>query len=268
MYVHRHLKRMAYDVERTSAAGPAVDQLLTFLKRIARRLLGRPPTAVAVTIHPFDVSHGVDTSGLLERDRLRTGHDNDTHNTAYFGVPPSRFMHAVERWRATPGTPPTARYRFIDIGCGKGRAVLLASRMLFRDVIGIELHPELAETARLNLERWRERTGVGVPASILCADAPTALHDLLSGATLLYVYNPFRAPVLRQLLLAILAQHKTLSEPVDLLYLYPEHEEVFLEFPQFERLWHEQIALSSEDEGDGISVTTDPCSLYRLLPRH
>lgn len=255
---------MIKSIHTRSPIRSSVDNVSTLLKTLGRRLLGKPQPRAAVAAHLFDLNYGVDTSGLLERDHLRTGHVNDTHNTAYFGVPPSRFVHAIERWRATPETLPSHEYRFVDVGCGKGRAVLLASRMPFRDVIGIELNPDLATTARNNLQQWREQADSPVPTSILCANAPTVLADLLSGATLLYVYNPFRAPVLRQMLAVILAQRESLKAVVDILYLYPEHEEVFLEFTQFERLWHEQIAMSSEDEGDGISAKTDPCSLYRL----
>ena len=173
---------MAHSVESKSWAGSPVDRLKQFLKRVARRLLGRPPAALAVATHPFDQNHGVDTSGLLERDRLRTGHVNDTHNTAYFGVPPSRFKNAMERWRATPGTAPTEEYRFVDVGCGKGRAVLLASQMPFREVVGVELHPQLAETARLNLDRWREGAGTAARTSIVCADARPPYLTCLVGA--------------------------------------------------------------------------------------
>ncbi len=235
------------------------------LMKMARRLLGRPEPSVAIAMHPFDQAHGTDTSGLIERQHLHTGHANDAQNTAYFGVPPSRFQHAIEQWRNAAATLPVADYRFVDLGCGKGRAVLLASRMAFRDVVGVELNPGLAATARSNLNRWQQ-VETTVSASILCADAPTALVDLLDGATLLYLYNPFQAPVLRQVLEAVVNRSSTLFAPVDVLYLYPEHGSVFEEFTAFERIWHLPIPIANEDEGDGISAATDPCSLYRLMP--
>ena len=40
-------------------------------------------------IHPFDQMHGVDTSGLVPASKLVTGHPNDEHVTAYYGVAPS-----------------------------------------------------------------------------------------------------------------------------------------------------------------------------------
>jgi hypothetical protein len=234
------------------------------LKRLLRRLLGRQQAPEVVINHPFDVSNCVETSGLLESAQLVSGHPNDVFNTAYFGVPPSRFRNAIARWQAMPDAPHMQICRLIDVGCGKGRAVMLGSAMPFRDVIGIELHPELARIATANLDRWSMRADAVSPASIVCADAPTVIGSLLNGATLLYVYNPFRPPVLRQMLRAILAQRCILSAPVDILYLYPEHEDVFREFPEFQRLWHDQISLAPEDMVDGLSSALDPCSLYRL----
>jgi len=85
---------------------------------------------------------------------------------------------------------------------------------------------------------------------------------------LLYLYHPFEAPVLRDLLKAVVAQQATLTATVDLLYLFavPDVEATFSDFPQFQRIWHEEIPASPEDQGDGISTTTDLCSLYRLMP--
>lgn len=237
------------------------------LKQALRRLLGKPQAPAVIAQHPFDVTHGVDTSGLLHPAELGTSHGNSAHVTAYFGVPPSRFRTAIARWQATPGTLPVEQVRLIDVGCGKGRAVLLAAETGFRDVVGVELYRALAAVAERNLATWqRQRLRTLSPTTILCTDAATALPGLLGGATLLYVYNPFRAPVLRDVLQALLRRHASLTAPLDFLYLYPEHEAVFQEFPAFQRLWHEEIALDADDAGDGLSSATDPCSLYRLTP--
>ena len=52
--------------------------------------------------------------------------------------------------------------------------------------------------------------------------------------------------------------------PVDLLYLVPEQEEVFGEFPRFRKMWSEEIRLGAEDVGvDEISTELDRCSAFR-----
>src|SRR5947209_2929304 len=98
-------------------------------------------------VHPFDRQYGVDTSGLISSVLLASGHENDLYGTAYYGIPPSRFRYVLNKWATWPPELPVEEYTFIDIGCGKGRAVLLATELPFREVIGVELSPALVETA-------------------------------------------------------------------------------------------------------------------------
>ena len=230
------------------------------LRALARRILRRPR---AVSTHPFDTAHSVDTSGLIEGRLLATGHPHDAFNTAYFAVPPSRFRAAITQWRNTPATAASSEYIFADMGCGKGRALLLARGMGFREVIGIELNPDLARIAEVNLQKVQDRDGPGTRTRVIAGDAAASVAEMPPGRLLLYGYNPFRAPVLRTLLAALLVRQTTETSPVDFLYLYPEHENVFSEFPAFTRLWHRDIPIAHDEAPDGISSATDPCSLYR-----
>ena len=40
---------------------------------------------------------------------------------------------------------------FVEVGCGKGRVLLIASRYNFNKIIGIEFSPELVDIARSNV---------------------------------------------------------------------------------------------------------------------
>jgi SAM-dependent methyltransferase len=245
-----------------------LDRVEEQLERVARFLIGRAQPPKPVSTHPFDARYGTDTSGWVNRRRLRGGHPNSAFVSAYFGTPPSRFTNAIERWRDTPDSPSPERCRFVDLGCGKGRVLLLASRMPFLEAVGIELNPRLAGIASANLSRWREQQEITTPASVRCADAVSSVKTLLDGPTLLYLFHPFEAPVLRELLKAVVAQQATLTAPVDLLYLFPVPDvgATFTDFPQFQHIWQKEIPASPEDQGDGVSAATDLCSLYRLMP--
>src|ERR1022692_27838 len=105
-------------------------------------------------IHPFDQAHGVDTSGLVPARHLVTGHANDEHVTAYYGVAPSILRALIDHWRETIPPHPISRYTFIDIGAGKGRGLLVASEYRFRKVIGIELNPAMPVIAHQNVAHW------------------------------------------------------------------------------------------------------------------
>jgi SAM-dependent methyltransferase len=203
--------------------------------------------------HPFDVRYGVDTGGLVGGGSLTVGHRHDAFITAYAGIPPSRFEGAMARWRETVVSPEV--YTFVDLGCGKGRAVMLASGMGFHEVMGVELNPGLAEVAGANLAVWK----AGRSVRIVCGDATEV--ELPAGPCVVYLFNPFGAPVLRRLLERLEAR----GGAVDVVYQNPEQEAVFAEFPRFALLWSEVFAMSEEDAAaDLVSSPVDRCNAYRL----
>jgi hypothetical protein len=121
--------------------------------------------------HPFDRRHRVDTGGLLYADRLATGHAHDGHNAGYYATAPSLFHGAIDLWRETlPATASTVSdYTLVDIGCGKGRVLMLASEYGFREIVGVELNRGLARVARKNLRKWLRRR---VPHKSTCQTEP------------------------------------------------------------------------------------------------
>jgi SAM-dependent methyltransferase len=211
--------------------------------------------ASAVVVHPFDEEFGVETSGLIGGGELAGGGVNDRYNTAYHGAPPARFREALKRWEETPGTGAVGEYTFVDMGCGKGRAVLMASEMPFREVLGVELNAGLVAVAERNLQRWDELGLRQCPSRVLQGDAAEFL--LPEAPLLVYLYNPFRAPVMRMLLERL----EAVSGRVDILYLVPEQEVVFTEFESFARVW--SVGMEGAEAVDQVSSSADRVSLYR-----
>ena len=213
-------------------------------------------------LHPFDEEHGTETSGLVSAAGLFTGHAHDRFSVAYYGVSPSRLRRALARWRETPGTGDVGEYTFVDIGSGKGRAMMLASELEFREVVGVELSASLAEVAEKNLEKWREAGRALSPMKLVQGDALALTFP--EGRLLIFMYNPFLAPMMRQLLKRVEAVAGGRRGEIDLLYVVPQQEAVFAEFPGFELLWSERIGMSEEDAAaDHVSSPEDRVSLYR-----
>src|SRR5215469_11602963 len=69
-------------------------------------------------------------------------------NSSYQPIEPDIFHEMLS---AVPAD--FRHYTFIDIGSGKGRALLLASESRFRRIIGIELLPELNRIAQANIAK-------------------------------------------------------------------------------------------------------------------
>ncbi len=88
-----------------------------------------------------------------------------------FDVPISESQHDSIRWgysainhdffREMIGAIPVSLtpYTFVDVGSGKGAAVLMASEFPFKHLIGVELNAELVDTARLNVQHFNDATG-------------------------------------------------------------------------------------------------------------
>jgi precorrin-6B methylase 2 len=83
-----------------------------------------------------------------------------------------------------------ADFTFIDLGCGKGRVLVAASRMGFRRIVGVEFAPELADTARINLAKLGLKE-----VEIVQGDA--AEYDFPDSNLVVYLFNPFSGEVLR-----------------------------------------------------------------------
>jgi hypothetical protein len=211
--------------------------------------------------HPFDTKYGVDTSGFIDAGYLDDGQPSAAHITSYVGIPPQRFEHAMKRWSETAAHP-VEEYTFLDLGCGKGRAVLMATRMPFKEAIGVELNAELARVADGNLEIWRRGGHGAAPARIVCGDAVE--YTLPPGPCLVYLVNPFRAPLVRRMLESLDRQANTSGQTIDVIYQNTEYEAIYAEFPAFRLLWSDTMPLSYEDAVASVVYTIeDRCNGYR-----
>jgi SAM-dependent methyltransferase len=237
-------------------------------------------------IHPFDQAHGVDTSGLVPARHLLTGHANDEHVTAYYGVAPSILRTLIDRWRETIPPHPISSYTFLDIGAGKGRGLLVASEFHFRKVVGIELNPSLAAIARSNAAYWN-KTRIADPTSSRIAPVEILEQDALdftfpTTPTLIFLFHPFEAPVLKQLLRRIetqfAARSKRSAQPaLDILYVNAECATVLDRNPAFTRLFLGAVKMSPEDHAADIeaiarqkdygSTGDEECAIYRFTGR-
>src|SRR4051794_18722908 len=145
--------------------------------------------------HPFDRQHGVDTDGLIYADPAAEGHASDRHNAGYYATAPSLFRGAIALWRETlSGTGYALEdYTLVDIGCGKGRVLMLASEFAFREIVGIELNPKLARVARKNLRKWmtRRRASSRMCGEIRIVEGDALTVPLPDAPVALFYFNSF-----------------------------------------------------------------------------
>lgn len=136
----------------------------------------------------FDAEYGVTTEALLflsELDPQAIGeamHDA----THYEAVPVAEFDALLDAANVR-----FEDYTFVDAGAGMGRALMLATRRPFKQILGIEISPALAAIARENVARW-----LSGDAALRCRDVRVVRADATAyryppGNLLVFLYNPF-----------------------------------------------------------------------------
>jgi SAM-dependent methyltransferase len=192
--------------------------------------------------HPIDKLYGIRTSARVSRFERRTGSQFiDRENIGYAGVQPSVMRRALSI------VPIADRTAFIDIGCGKGRALAVATEFPFAKTIGIEISPVLSAIARANAKRLAANLNGRVEPEIMEGDATNfAVPDC--DALVLFAYNPFKRPLVEMLLRRIEAVHA--AQPalkMFLVYYNPVHAELFDKSPIMTRFFARKFDLIAEE---------------------
>ena len=74
-------------------------------------------------------------------------------------------------------------FSFVDIGCGKGKALIIASKFKFKEVIGYEINRQVYDVLCKNINKLNIRN------SQLINDSINA--DKIRNKSIIYFYNPF-----------------------------------------------------------------------------
>jgi SAM-dependent methyltransferase len=244
------LRRLVRSVETNGLRGALVHSIRRFenslrthgLRGTVERGFRKPPAAPtrksAAIHHPFDMLHQVDTGGYISGAEMPSISLSSLYATAYLGIAPSTFMQALSSLDFD-----FKRFSFVDLGCGKGRALMLAAEFPFQQLLGVEIVPELCRIARENIAKnpaWRDRI------TILNADA--AEVQLPDGPVLLFLFDPFLSPVLRRVLANLERQLRANPREVYLLYANnPGFQHVMQRFPFLQEVWDTRYELSPEE---------------------
>jgi len=117
-----------------------------------------------------------------------------------------------------------AQFTFIDLGSGKGRALLMASDYPFRRIVGVELLPSLHAIAQQNLAAYKSDSRQCFALESICADATA--YRFPDGPLLIYLFNPFPESGLRRLIENLRQSLLEQRRPVYVLYHNPQLESV------------------------------------------
>jgi len=147
----------------------------------------------AILDRRFDRAYGTETSERVPLENLSVEHESRAYEERYQPITARYFRRMLGATRM--------RYEdfvFVDLGAGKGRAVMLAARERFKKVVGVEFSRELCAVAERNAARFARVQPGCAPIEIVCADA--AEYDLPNEPLVIFMYNPFGAPVMTRVL--------------------------------------------------------------------
>jgi hypothetical protein len=105
---------------------------------------------------------------------------------------------------------------FVDYGAGLGRVVILAARLPFKLIRGVELDADLVRRANANIAR----ANPPIPVQMLCVDAAT--YEVPIDATVLFFHNPFAGAILRATLGRIKDSYEKQRRPLQIVCNLPE----------------------------------------------
>jgi hypothetical protein len=196
----------------------SVSELFRLLKNSFTTKTNEPP-AWQVTDAAFDSRYGVDTGGRIPLSDLGVTTSNWIYGLHYQAVGIVDFREVLQpfdiRWE---------EFTFIDLGAGKGRAVLMAAALPFKKIVGVEFSEQLHGISRANLGRYPQEAIACKDIELLWMDACD--YRFPSGPFILYMYNPFEDPVMTQVLQHMTAAFQQYKERIIVIYYTPECAEL------------------------------------------
>ena len=226
--------------------------LATLKRHIKRHLLTRP--------HPLDKQLGIETTSFVGRRQSATGNKElDENNVGYGCVQPSVVRASV---KLIPGAD---KRSFMDIGCGKGRVLAVASEFPFREGVGYDIVPLLVEATNKNgriiASKFPER-----PKIRATLDDVLAHGNWPDGDLAMFLYNSFREPLVRKFAAAIEAWDAANPDgSLYLVYCNPVHFHVFDASPSLERFATDMVSYTDEEKTSLHSENVaDTFIIYRV----
>ena len=175
----------------------------------------------------FDLRYGTNTATWVNLKRLNIHSENLSRAVDYQPtqiLPLRRLLKELEIPRDKV---------FVDLGCGKGRVLLVAAEAGFLDLRGVEFSSELCELARKNCARYAKKTKSRAVFQIVHSDV---VDYPVTDADVFFLFNPFDAHVLRIVLQRIVDSLAERDRQIWIIYRNPVHEAVFEECRELSKM--------------------------------
>ncbi len=123
---------------------------------------------------------------------------------------------------------------FVDMGSGKGRALMIASEFPFAKIVGVELSERLHRTASENVRRYRPASQRCTNFDLRCMDALDFQYD--AEPFVLFLFDPFGREILEKVVAKLETTLKTSPREAYVVYVYPQFDDVLQNSPVLQRV--------------------------------
>jgi len=160
--------------------------------------------------------YGITTTGADELKSLEAKGIDTEHATIYMPVSYDILETVFEQ------VPAGANQHFLDIGCGKGRAMCVAAHKGFTSLTGIDFSKEFCAAAAANLSITRQKFP-GLRYSVINNDA--FYFEIPPDVDVIFMFNPFDEIIMDGVAENILESFEMQPRKITLIYANPLHKE-------------------------------------------
>jgi SAM-dependent methyltransferase len=189
----------------------------------------------------FDRTYGVKTSGSVHKAEAGVTDEVALADAVRYVPIPEKVMRNVLAKIQRVVEPRACA--FFDLGCGKGRAVVMATWLPFQEVHGVELSPRHADLARANLAGYLANPRRAVVrctnVTVTCGNALDVEYPRTN--LVIFMYRPFKGQVFQGVLDRLHAFHEATGHRVVIAYACPLEERMLERHTGFVKLHDNQV---------------------------
>lgn len=182
--------------------------------------------------------YGIQTTGADELKKLEAIGIDISHATIYMPVSYELLEEIFTQLKKINFNPiqtaQTADNHFIDIGCGKGRALCVAAHQGFKKVTGIDFSKALCDSAKENLNHCKQM----IPAlqyHVINNDA--FYFEIPDDADCIFLFNPFDEIIMSGVVENIMTSLKKKPRQISIIYVNPLYKDLF-HSAGFKEIWY------------------------------
>lgn len=159
------------------------------------------------------------TTGYDELRDLKKQDIDITHSTMYMPASYNILEILLKRLKEIPGND-----CLLDIGCGKGRVLIVAAHMGFKNLIGVEISEKFCNTTKENIAAHKIEPG-NTAFKVIHEDASSFI--IPDEVTTVFLYNPFDAVVMRHVVEHINDSLQRKPRDLYIAYMNPQEKSLF-----------------------------------------